>query len=449
MRFNQRFYLFTSGTQRTLRSARRGVTARLALQLACLSLLAAIVCNEATAEKPDDICAIAQSAISEASEIRGLALKKPVPCEAHTKEQVKKYLLDTIETQIPPEKLLNEERVYKLLGLIPEEYAYKEGLVQLYVGQIGGYYDPQKDYFVMASWMPAVLQTTIAVHELTHALQDQHFDLETFLDHDLDNTDLLLARSALTEGDASLVMTDYTRRLFGQPTLQEETGVESLMLQNVIGASFMTALGTVPESLQLMLIFPYTSGLRFGHYLLKQDGYRALDRAFQTPPRTTEEILHPEKYPAIIGKEYSVVTLSDIPAYDQAQWEVAYRDTMGEFGISLFAAALKLEKQVSAQTAAGWGGDLLTLSLSRKNNCDAERLDWVTRWDSTKDAEEFFTGVRTGLKTRFGIDPATFESSPAHIVGKTWRLHVTQEKSRKEVLLTMKTVNDCVKEDKQ
>ena len=180
------------------------------------------------------------------------------------------------------------------IGFIPLDFNYQQGLIDLYLSQLGGYYDPEKRHFVMAAWMPVMLQTTIAVHELTHALQDQYFNLATFTDQNKYTSDQLMARSALVEGDATLVMLDYQRRLMGQAGLESDKSVSGVMLQNIIGASMMAPMANVPSSLQNLLIFPYTSGLRFAHEFLKDGGYKRLDKIFRSPPRSTEEILHPE-----------------------------------------------------------------------------------------------------------------------------------------------------------
>ena len=261
----------------------------------CIAFLFSCFVSQA-AFSDESLCQIATGAIEQASNIRSLRVKSKVPCEVHDKEKVKNYLLDTLENKVTFEKLRKEEAVFKALGFIPEDFNYKDGIVELYLGQIGGYYDPDKSYYVMAGWLPAMLQTTIAVHELTHALQDQYFNLQTFLDLKMQSNDELLARSALVEGDATAVMYDFARVTAGQKRLEEESNVEGLMLQSVISASMVAGMGKVPKTLQSMLIFPYTSGLRFAHELLRKGGYKQIDQAFNKPPRSTEEILHPEKY---------------------------------------------------------------------------------------------------------------------------------------------------------
>lgn len=350
--------------------------------------------SQASAE---NLCAIAKSAVSHASEIRGLKAKHSIPCLVHDKQEVKEYLLHTIQTKLPPNKLKMEEVVYKVLGILPGSFDYEDGIVDLYLSQIGGYYDPEADHFVMAGWMPALLQTTVAVHELTHGLQDQHFNLEKLVDPKIENSDLLLARSALVEGDATAVMFDYARELAGQPSLAQEENVNSMMMHNILGVSLVAAGMKVPQSLQMILIFPYTSGLRFAHALLRENGYKSIDKAFKSPPRSTEEILHPEKYgiqpPDFMVFQDEETRVSAIPV----EAEREYVDTVGEFSISALLANYATDKKASTEAAAGWGGD--RVAVYRKG---ATRwVVWLTNWDTERDAQEFLRAFRASLATRF------------------------------------------------
>ena len=181
-------------------SMRAALSLKLVISSLCVfAALAAVASVSCPAYAEDKTCDLAKTAIASASEIRLLQIKKPVPCFVQDKESVRSHILALVNEKTPPAKMRLEGQVYKAVGFIPEEFDYERGLVDLYVSQLGGYYDPSNKYFVMAGWMPAIFQTTIAVHELTHALQDQYFDLEKFVDPKIENSDLLLARSALID----------------------------------------------------------------------------------------------------------------------------------------------------------------------------------------------------------------------------------------------------------
>jgi len=342
----------------------------------------------ASASSEDVECQIADQAIRQASVIRGLEIKHDVPCFVRNREQIEAYLIETINEKIPEEKFALEEYVYKKIGLLPAEFDYRSGLVDLYMSQIGGYYDPERKHFVMAGWMPRTMQSAIAVHELTHALQDQYFDLSSFMDIDTYNSDEIFARSALVEGDATAVMMDYVRDLAGQPALAETTNIESLMLQNVVGASMMDGFSEVPESLQRMVLFPYISGLRFAHELLRRGGYDEINRAMENPPRSTEEILHPKKF---FKAEPDFIRFSDkqmLTDKTLKEAEIVFDDTFGEIMISALLGANIDDNAKAAQAASGWGGDRLTVF---EGEGGANRvLVWKLNWDTLKDSEEFF-----------------------------------------------------------
>lgn len=397
---------------------------RLATLLITFMLSAAPVVAQTPAQPPstDKHCDIATSAIVAASELRQLRQKKEVPCLVRDKESVRANILSLVQEKTPPLKMKYEGLTLKTLGFIPEEFDYERGLIDLYVSQLGGYYDPGRKYFVMAGWMPDILQAPIAVHELTHALQDQYFDLEKFIDSNVESTDLLLARSALVEGDATAVMLDYARRRAGQDGIATEPNVESVMLQNVIGGAFTASMAAVPLSLQLTLLFPYTSGLRFVHTLLRRDGYKAVDAAFRTPPRSTTEILHPERYPL---REGEVKEFSDAELRGANRGAVVYRDTVGEFAISTLLAMFLPDKAEAIKAAKGWAGDrLVVLESDATPNSGKIPITflWRLAWESERDAEEFYSAYQKALKQRYAGE-----------VGKS----VVIERVGKEVVVTI------------
>lgn len=307
------------------------------------------------------------------------------------KESVKEYLVGAIKKQLTEEKIRAEEFIYKTLGVIPKDFNYTQGIVELYISQLGGYYDPDKKEYTMAAWLPAAMQPVIAVHELTHALQDQHFNLKDFMDEKKHTSDELLSRSAVVEGDATAVMTDYQRNLMGMGPVEKDSSVESVILQTVLGSFVSESLQKAPSAIRNMLIFPYASGLRFVHTFLKQGGYKKIDTLLKNPPQTTEEILHPEKY----GKKEEFIDVNEKNLFALAGadiGEISYSDRYGEFFISTWLSGLGVSN--APQRAAGWGGD--RVFVVNKNG--ERKLYWVIRWDSEGKAREFQEAVEEKLK---------------------------------------------------
>jgi hypothetical protein len=327
--------------------------------------------------------------------IRKLNIRKEVPCLIRQKEEVKKFLLSTISDKLPPDRMENESLIYKAVGVIPESFDYEKGIVDLYLDQLGGYYDPEAKHFVMAGWMPLSFQTTIAVHELTHALQDQYYDLTTFIDQKKHTSDELLARSALVEGDATAVMLDYTRRHGRMGPIKNEDNVDAVIFQNVLGSGIFKQGGSVPQSLYAVLIFPYTSGLRFVHSILQKTDYEGLEKVFLNPPRSTEEILHPEKY----GTTQQDFKIPAIESLIRDGDTVIFTDVMGEFGASAALMLWMSDKKALREVSAGWGGD--RIALVAKGTSAARRVIWKSFWDTEKDAVDFYDAFRASLEKRF------------------------------------------------
>lgn len=352
----------------------------------------------AVAQNGADLCALAPVALERASDIRGLRIKQPVPCLVQDKDAVKGFLDETIERDLPPQKLQMEQIAYRAIGMIPDDFDYGTQLVQFLVSQLGGYYDPKKKRFVMAAWLPALVQETVAVHELTHALQDQYYDLGALLDPTSDNSDRSMATSALVEGDASAVMVDNERRARGLAGIEKEGNIDMLVLQQVLGAGFASPTGGVPESLKAMLLFPYTSGLRFVHAVLRTGGYSAVGRAYSRSPSSTREILHPEEYLANSftpnipkAEELPGVTSDDRPVYT---------DVVGEFGISSLFSNESRTRQRAAQAAVGWVGDRVGVFSAREKR---QRVSWLVRWESEQDAREFLDTYREYIEARYQV----------------------------------------------
>ncbi len=376
----------------------------------------------------DQACSIAQKALRDARAIRGLTQSREVPCLSQSKKKVKEFLLTTLKEEIPPERLAQEELVWKAFGVISEDYNYQKGLIDLYLSQLGGYYDPKLKRFVMAAWLPFYMQTPVAVHELTHALQDQHYDLEKFLDSDRFSTDELLARSALVEGDATAVMIDHSNRLIGQPALAKTHSVNNFMLQNVVGAAMLAGSQGVPLGVQLVLVFPYTSGLRFVHQQLLDGGYRSVDKAFKNPPRSTEEVLHPEKYFEVTP---DFVRFSDddvINAFPDIKGEIEYSDTFGEFVVSVVLASHLQNHNQAALAAAGWGGDRLLVVKVDAQSQDRLVL-WKINWDSEEHAKKFIEALVKAWRYRYQSKSLQLSTGSWQELPNSQRLYLAREKT--------------------
>lgn len=386
-----------------------------------------------TAESTTDLCSVSELALRRASEIRCLRVRKEVPCVTQDKSQVREFLEETIRTELPPDKMEMEQLAYRAIGMLPDDYDYGKNLVRFLVSELGGYYDPKRGRFVMAAWLPASTQETVAVHELTHALQDQHYNLREFLDATSDNGDRSLAYSALIEGDATAVMLDNERHLRHMPELAKEDNIEASILLQVLGMNIGGSAGEVPASLKAMLIFPYTSGLRFAHAILRQKGYVGLDSVYKAPPQSTREILHPEEYLAGSFKA-EIPTPAEVSALHGTKSNLApveYSDVVGEFGISSLLSNSVAQADSRAKAAVGWKGDRLVVYRGGER---VRIVRWLTRWESDQDAREFQEAYAAFVEDRYKIQPG--EREVALSPSKSLEIHI----ERREVLIQIKVI---------
>jgi len=294
-----------------------------------------------------------------------------------------------------------EAKLLALLGLIPFGSDPAAAVESMIASQPAGLYLPRADRLEIVSrehFRSEVIEVVglfvgrdltfgeIVSHELTHALQDQHFGLEPPLAA-IGNQDARLAHVALVEGDATLV--------------GFELGVGGLVAEPEDFVDFVRKhapdMGErVPTFMQERFKFPYLDGSNFVLALKKPGGWEAVNRAYQNPPRSTEEILHPEKY----KRGDDPPRLPDLSDLTVAGYRPVYRDTLGEFGIRTLLMGVDLKK--AARRAAGWGGDRAVV-FERQDGGDL-LLVWVTDWDTPADAAEFMDGMEEVLSARTSVE---------------------------------------------
>jgi len=310
-------------------------------------------------------------------EIRGLDEKKPVEPEVLDEAALSEFVRAEYVEDNPPEYVAAYNRLLKHLGLVPQDADVQELYFELLESQVVGLYDPQSDrmFVVSRPGDPGVLDRATYAHEYGHALQDQAFDLEAVQAWEVDEGDRALARLALIEGDALLVMTLWAQRAL-TPEQFLELATSSSDEQNAV-------LERMPAILRDQLLFPYTAGLNYVIGLQTSGGWPAVDAALADPPDTTEQILHPDRAdePAV-----AVTFPGDLAAAMGQGWSEALQDTLGEFQVGIWLREAGVETIVADGAADGWGGDRLVLLEGPDDT-------WATvveiAWDTPGDAQEF------------------------------------------------------------
>ena len=266
-------------------------------------------------------------------------------------------------------------------------------MVNVLTEQVEGLYDPKTREFYIADWSPLTEQRMVMAHELTHALEDQHFQIEAWVKAARPNEDAELARDAVLEGSAMVAMIDYLMLGTGS-SLKDLPEFDPSMLIGDLGST--PTLQKAPPFIKDALIFPYLGGLTFSTAIMKNTGWPGLPALFEKPPVSTQQILHPALYRS--GRIPQNVKLPNIEKLLGKNWAKLDENVMGEFG---WKEVLKqfLDGERAKTMAAAWDGDWYSLYEEKQT----KRLVLVTRLhlDSEEHAARFFGQYSEALEKKY------------------------------------------------
>lgn len=323
-----------------------------------------------TEELPEEIRAELGELIAITEEVRQLEFLEQPNVVVVTNDELAQRVREQLEEDL--EDLPADQALYRLLGLLDPETDLAELYNDLYSEQVAGYYDGEVGELVvpMADDGFTVVQRATLVHELNHALTDQHYGFNArYLEMlDTDRYDEASAYQALIEGDAVLAELLFLQGL--TPEQQGEFFAESLGVDT-------TVFDAAPRFIRDALIFPYDSGFIFVDQVNQAGGFGAIGEAYSAPPQSTEQIIDPTDFPAD-----APITV-ELPTVEIDGYELAYQSTWGELGFTLMFDQF-LSAATSATAAGGWGGDTYQILF------DGTEVVFVLRYrgDSIADAEE-------------------------------------------------------------
>jgi hypothetical protein len=399
------------------------------LGLICGSVLAQDPLLEAQfADLPRDPQALADAITGEVAAIRGLPFKQRITVSNQQQPEFERYLEAEMAHSLPPERAAAFGRVVRKVGLfngplIDDAVALMRLLA---TSQVAAYYNPDESaFYVLLEDAAMTLLAPIYAHELYHGLQDQYWDLDSYL---LDasgnglNDDEVLARQSVVEGEATYIMNLWMmEKVAGRPpprfavtlAVMAQALMTSSSLGDLISESVMpgaanedlqasaAAMADIPPFMIETLLGAYLKGMAFVHTVAGQ-GWEAVGRLYADPPRSTEQILHPEKW----GQRDNPVTI-DFPNLasepDLAGWTVLESNVIGEFQWRMIFNEFSL-RALAVSAAAGWDGDRFAV-LERNEDL---LLLLYTTWDSEADADEFASAYRQLLPVKYaGVDEPT------------------------------------------
>jgi hypothetical protein len=327
----------------------------------------------------------------------GLKFKSPPKLELRTRDELRAFLETKFDEDQPALGLAGQEQAYRLFGLLPDTLQLRTFLLSLLTEQVAGYYDPAtKVLYVVsggtgsassAASSPELLNVTIT-HELVHALQDQHFPLDSVAKLRADN-DRVMAAQAVVEGGATYEQLSVM--LGGGNMFARMPGGWDRVRQMIRDSQGqMPVLGTAPMFIQETLLFPYLSGAEFTRaFKEKRPGQSPLSDL----PRSTEQVMHPEKLLDTVDVPLKI----ELPR--PLSGSVVYENGLGEFETRLFLHQQLKDVASASRAATGWGGDRYMVVRTPSGPA----MVWLSVWDSQFEAAEFRFTLSQSIERRFGL----------------------------------------------
>jgi hypothetical protein len=363
---------------------------RLLLLLTTVAL-ATGVSHGARAAPAGQADAVVEEIQRQVSQIRGLDVRTTTPVVTLSRAALVERLSRAINTDQSVREFLTSQMLLEVLGAMKRGFDLRELQLRLLTEQTVAVYDfDARSIYLVADYaaggdLGADARLVVA-HELTHALQDQHFGLKRVLPDDAENSDAATAARALVEGDAMLTMRIWGRQ-FLRPNEKRTLGDDAIGKDPVLDSA--------PPLVRGELLFPYDAGWVFAQLLFQDGGYAAIDRAFARPPRSTEQILHPEKYAA--NEAPVAVELPRLERGLGGSWITRRTDVFGELVLRLLLEP-SVGWPVAEAAAAGWGGD----AYSILEDADGRRVvAMVTVWDTEGDAAEMYNAFVRSIPAQY------------------------------------------------
>ncbi|MBA3454205.1 MAG: hypothetical protein H0T42_14010 [Deltaproteobacteria bacterium] len=355
--------------------------------------------------------------------LRGLPMAGAVPALHQTADEFRTFVQQELAKELPPDKAEKMQAALLHIGLYMKPIDLVKTLEQTMTSQAAAYYDPAaKKFFVVMAPDNDMMFDTISAHELTHALQDKHFDLVKYMPITLDE-DAGIARRFVVEGDATFSMFAYLATdAVGVDKLPSmikmmRTQVEQManmglsdyadMMKQQAAAfggmdeqmkTAMESMGELPPVIVGPMMASYMKGAVLAMTAYENGGWKTVDALYKTPPDSTEQVLHPatKLYPK--RERPKKVTLPKLAGTELTQ------NVIGELQWSIY---LQQWGAALPEAAAGWGGDRYAVM----RGADGALTGYLaTTWDSPKDAQEFHDAYVATLKARF---PEADVSKPA------------------------------------
>jgi hypothetical protein len=374
-----------------------------------------------TPQQAEELFRDVDTILNFASKDTALPIKHEVKRRLASREEVVSYLRKNMAEDKDMQRLRRTELVLKKFGLLPKDYDLQKFLVSLLEEQVAGYYDAKTKMVNLLDWVQPDAQRPVLAHELTHALQDQSFNLDKWLRHgaeDLDSKKDLTpeditkdenseAREAIAEGQAMVVLVDYMLAPMNRTVADSPEVLQLLNEGMASGSADSVQYKNAPIFMKEELMFPYHYGVVFEAELLRAQGKeKAFAATFTNPPQTTREIMEPQTY--LSGEHLAPLPLPDfkhvLKNYDR--FDVG---AIGEFDVAVLAEQYA-DEDTAHNIYPNWRGGYYYSARPKGNGTEPLALVFVSKWASPRAAAQFAAIYARGVQQRYKDAQAAGES---------------------------------------
>jgi hypothetical protein len=345
-----------------------------------------------------------------ASKDSGLPIKHEVKRKLTSRDEVVAYLEKSMAEDKDAQRLRRSELVLKKFGLLPRDFDLQSFLLALLREQVAGYYDSKTKTVNLLDWLDAEQQRPVLAHELTHALQDQSFDLDKWLKDsdlndrkeptasDIEEDEVSEARQAVVEGQAMVTLIDYMLEPTGQSLLGSPQIAKAFKEGMLVGTADSVQFKNAPLFLKESLTFPYRYGLDFEAEVLRSGGkQKAFAETLTNPPRNTRQIMEPKTY--LSGERLEPMRLPDFD-HDFKTFDRFDIGAIGEFDVALLVDQYA-GVEASHALYPHWRGGYYY--AARPKGDPAAPLDvlYLSRWSDAESAAKFAAIYAGALEKRY------------------------------------------------
>ena len=373
--------------------------------------------HKLTPEEAKELLASVDEVLRFVSQDTLLPIKHSVKKQIVSRDQVEKYISDKLENDVDRIRFERSELVLKKFGLLPRTFNLHSFLIKLLTEQVAGYYDEKTKTMNLLDWVAPDMQKAVMAHELTHALQDQSYDLEKMSKEDeqiekkgltdlralVKNDEESTCRSAVMEGQGMIVLVDYLLAP-AHKSVQDSPEFVDLMLASMEKDKSSPVFESAPLLLQDELIFPYRHGMRFIRDLLVAGGKSAAyKKVLDQMPQTTREVMQPDEY--LAGHRVPTLFLPDVD-FLKKDYEPYDAGAVGELDANILLKVYSNE-QIAKSLSKEWRGGVYYAAgrkgvAPRDGNSTAHvGLYYISRWSDEDSARYFAKLYAAALPRRY------------------------------------------------